>query len=98
MNLELVEQRDMVRREAVGFDVVLGPVVVECETGRLWLTEQNGGGDVVLEAGDRFEAGRQGLLVVEALSERATFRMRRPALGAIARRLRALSGWLLRLT
>lgn len=97
MNLELVEQRDMVRHEAVGFDVV-GPVVVECETGRLWLTEQNGGGDVVLEAGDRFEAGRTGLLVVEALSERATFRMRRPTLSAIGRRLRALAAWLPRAT
>ncbi len=54
-----------------------GPAVtVECVSGRLWLTEP-GGADVLLEAGQSFVAERAGLVVIEALGTRATFRARR---------------------
>lgn len=67
--------RTLAEHKTARWDV--GPAVtVECVSGRLWLTEP-GGADVVLEAGQSFVAERPGLLVVEALGERATFRARR---------------------
>lgn len=41
-------------------------LVVRCEGGSIWLSDGRGG-DHVLEAGDRWETSRRGLVVVEAL-------------------------------
>jgi hypothetical protein len=40
---------------------------IECIRGRIWITEEGGAGDVVLEAGQSHEASRGGVAVVQAL-------------------------------
>jgi hypothetical protein len=47
--------------------------VVRCITGTLWLTQEGNPADVVLGAGERFVAARRGKIVVQALSDAATW-------------------------
>ena len=42
---------------------------VRAHAGRVWITEENGSRDVVLEAGESFRLDRSGLAVVEAFSD-----------------------------
>jgi len=42
---------------------------VQAHAGRVWITEENGADDVVLEAGGSHRLDRHGLAIVEALSE-----------------------------
>lgn len=44
---------------------------LRCVRGRLWVTEQNGGGDVVLDAGDAYPLSRRGRTVVQAVGKDA---------------------------
>jgi hypothetical protein len=48
-----------------------GGRTIEAHEGRVWITEENAGRDVVLEAGERFQLERRGLAVVEACSDAA---------------------------
>ena len=41
--------------------------VLRCVRGRLWVTEDNGGGDVVLDSGDRYALTRRGRTVVQSV-------------------------------
>ena len=42
---------------------------VHAHAGRVWITEENGSRDVVLEAGESFRLARSGLAVVEAFCD-----------------------------
>lgn len=42
---------------------------IDCVRGRIWITEQGGTDDIVLEAGDSYEFARSGVAVVQALRE-----------------------------
>jgi hypothetical protein len=42
---------------------------VRAHSGRVWITEENGIGDVVLGPGESFRLGHSGLAVVEAFSD-----------------------------
>jgi len=42
---------------------------VRAHSGRVWITEENGAYDVVLEPGGSFRLARSGLAVVEAFSD-----------------------------
>jgi len=42
---------------------------VRAHAGRVWITEENGTRDVVLEPGDSFRLVRPGLAIVEAFSD-----------------------------
>jgi len=42
---------------------------VRAHSGRIWITEENGSRDVVLEAGESFQLAHCGLAVVEAFSD-----------------------------
>ena len=42
---------------------------VRAHSGRVWITEENGNRDVVLEPGESFRLARSGLAVVEAFSD-----------------------------
>ena len=44
---------------------------VHAHAGRVWITEEDNASDVLLQAGDSYRLGRNGLAVVEALSEAA---------------------------
>lgn len=43
--------------------------VLRCLRGTLWVTEDNGGGDVVLEAGDHYALTRRGRTVVQSVGK-----------------------------
>ena len=43
------------------------PVEISCETGSLWITQDNDPRDVVLQAGERFVSDRPGTVIVYAL-------------------------------
>jgi hypothetical protein len=45
--------------------------VLHCVRGRLWVTEDNGGGDVVLDAGDCYALTRRGRTVVQSVSKQS---------------------------
>jgi Protein of unknown function (DUF2917) len=42
---------------------------VRAHSGRVWITEENGARDVVLEPGESFRLAHSGLAVVEAFSD-----------------------------
>ena len=42
---------------------------VRAHSGRVWITEENGGRDVVLEPGESFRLAHCGLALVEAFSD-----------------------------
>jgi hypothetical protein len=42
---------------------------VRAHSGRVWITEENGGRDVVLAPGESFQLAHSGLAVVEAFSD-----------------------------
>lgn len=42
-------------------------VAIQCRSGRLWITEQGGGDDVFLSAGEIHRIGHGGVTLVEAL-------------------------------
>jgi hypothetical protein len=56
----------LARGEAVTVRDGLGQTV-RAHSGRVWLTEESGSQDVVLEPGESFRLARSGLAVVEAL-------------------------------
>lgn len=69
-----------------GFEITLGPDrvlslrrtagwAILCKEGRVWLTEELGGEDVWLVAGQRILLSRRGRTVIEATAEGATLRM-----------------------
>ncbi|MFL6565014.1 MAG: DUF2917 domain-containing protein [Burkholderiales bacterium] len=58
----------LARGEAVPVRGGLGRTV-RAHSGRVWLTEENGSEDVVLEPGESFRLARSGLAVVEALRD-----------------------------
>ena len=43
--------------------------LLRCVHGKLWLTEDNGGGDVVLAAGDSYALTRRGRTVVQSVGK-----------------------------
>lgn len=43
--------------------------VLRCVSGKLWVTEENGGGDVVLNSGDSHRLTRRGQTVVQSLEK-----------------------------
>ena len=43
--------------------------VLRCVRGSLWVTEDNGGGDVVLDSGDRYALTRRGRTVVQSVGK-----------------------------
>ena len=58
----------LARGEAVPMRDAVGRTV-HAHAGRVWITEENGSRDVVLEAGESFQLARSGLAVVEAFSD-----------------------------
>jgi hypothetical protein len=58
----------LVRGEAVPVRDAKGRTV-RAHAGRVWITEENGTRDVVLEAGESFRLAGSGLAVVEAFSD-----------------------------
>jgi len=58
----------LARGEAVPLRDVQGRTV-RTHSGRIWITEENGTRDVVLEPGDSFRLARAGLAVVEAFTD-----------------------------
>jgi hypothetical protein len=58
----------LARGEAVPLRDVQGRTV-RAHSGRVWITEENGTGDVVLEPGESFRLAHPGLAVVEAFSD-----------------------------
>jgi hypothetical protein len=58
----------LVRGETVPVRDGLGRTV-RAHSGRVWITEENGTRDVVLEPGDSFRLARPGLAIVEAFSD-----------------------------
>jgi len=58
----------LVRGEAVPVRDAKGRTV-RAHAGRVWITEENGARDVVLEPGDSFRLAHCGLAVVEAFSD-----------------------------
>lgn len=44
-----------------------GPLVISCPAGRVWITRDGGGPDIVLDAGESHRFPRKGSFVVEAL-------------------------------
>ena len=58
----------LARGEAVPLRGVQGRTV-RAHSGRVWITEENGAGDVVLEPGESFRLAHSGLAVVEAFSD-----------------------------
>lgn len=53
---------------------------LHCLSGTLWLTEENGDGDIVLKRGDRYRLTRRGRTVIEAVGRQqgACCRLRLP--------------------
>ena len=49
---------------------------LHCLSGMLWLTEENGGGDVVLKAGESLRLTRPGLTVIQAIGRQQGARCR----------------------
>ena len=49
---------------------------LHCLSGMLWLTEENGGGDVVLKAGESLPLTRRGLTVIQAVGAQQGARCR----------------------
>lgn len=58
----------LARGETVPLRGVQGRTV-RAHSGRIWITEENGSGDVVLEPGESFRLAHSGLAVVEAFSD-----------------------------
>ena len=44
--------------------------LLRCERGTVWLTEENGGQDVILRAGEQFILTRSGRAVIESVDKR----------------------------
>ena len=59
-------QIDLERGEAASLLHAEGSTL-RCVRGKLWVTEDNGGGDVVLEAGDSYALTRHGRTVVQSV-------------------------------
>ena len=64
-----------------------------CVSGTLWLTEDNGGGDVVLEAGDCYRLTRRGRTVIQSVGQRQGARCRLRLATSSPRLFEALRGW-----
>jgi DUF2917 family protein len=64
MTIHLTRGKALPMRDAAGRTVYT-------HVGRVWITEENGLRDVVLEAGESFRLARPGLAVVEAFSDAA---------------------------
>jgi len=62
MKIELVRGETVPVRDAKGR-------TVRAHAGRVWITEENGARDVVLEPGESFRLDHSGLAVVEAFSD-----------------------------
>jgi hypothetical protein len=66
---------DLKIREAVSLLRVKN-CVLHCVSGRLWVTEENGGGDIVLNAGDTHLLTRRGQTVVQSVEKQSGARFR----------------------
>lgn len=53
-----------------------GPLELRCVKGRIWLTEEGGLEDVLLDAGEVFTTERRGRLVLQALKAEACLDVR----------------------
>lgn len=62
-------QIDLVPGEAVSLRGADG-CLLRCMRGKVWLTEENGGLDVVLAVGDSFLLTRKGRAVIESIDKR----------------------------
>lgn len=62
MRIQLARGEAVPVRDAVGR-------TVHAHEGRVWITEERGSEDVVLQAGESFRLARRGLAIVEALSD-----------------------------
>jgi hypothetical protein len=62
MTIQLTRGKAFPVRDAAGRTVYT-------HQGRVWITEENGSQDVVLEAGQYFRLARRGLAIVEAFSD-----------------------------
>lgn len=56
-----------------------GPVEIGCESGAIWITQDNDVRDVVLNAGERFITDRSGAVLVYALQPAVLTTTARPA-------------------
>ena len=78
---------DLQRRGILRLEDAAG-VVIECQRGLLWITQEADERDIVLHAGDSVPLSRDGLTLVEAIEPatltlagyRADFGIRRPVL------------------
>lgn len=59
-------QIDLARGEAMSLLDADG-CLLRCVSGKLWLTEENGGQDIVLAAGQSFQLTRGGRAVIESI-------------------------------
>ena len=62
VKIQLAHGKAVPLRDAAGSTVY-------AHAGRVWITEENGAADVVLQAGESFRLARPGLTVVEAFGE-----------------------------
>ena len=74
-------------REVIPVHVAVG-ARIDCLGGRIWITEEGGIDDIVLEAGESFDIACAGVAVVQAL-RRAVFVLRVPAVPQPTARLAA---------
>lgn len=65
---------------------------IRCLSGSLWVTEEQGGDDVVLEPGEGFTIRRPGLTLIMALQP-TTLQLAEPKVGVLER----LGAWMARL-
>ena len=62
MNIQLARGEALPVRDGAG-------QTVYAHEGRVWITEENAGQDVILEAGESFRLARGGLTIVEAFGD-----------------------------
>lgn len=54
-------------------------IIIHCQTGVLWLSEEGDARDIVLHAGQRYCLQTEGLIVLEAIGTEASLRIERAA-------------------
>lgn len=83
-NLEVRREQVLSLRDAAG-------VRLRCTRGSLWLTQEGGGQDIVLEPGECFTVERDGLTLVSALKDGSVLIASAPT-----RHMRNVGAWVLR--
>ena len=67
--------------------------LLRCLSGKIWVTEDNGNGDIVLSAGDVYQLTRRGLTVVQSVERRRGATCQLIPNQTTGRRLDALRTW-----